>query len=103
MATQPRGRGFWRGFLTGLVVTALGLVALAIAFPLLRAPEVPEGSLQAPAGPVEPQGMAGSAPGGLLPAPAPAPLVPGLPDATTPAADAPPAGAGSPSLAGQGD
>lgn len=103
MARQPRGRGFWRGFFTGLVLAALGLVGLAVAFPPLQPPEVPEGSQQAPSAPGQPQGMAGPAPGGLLPSPAPAPLVPGLPDAAAPAADPPPAGGGSPSLADPGD
>ena len=103
MATQPRPRGFWRGFFTGLIVAALGLVALAIAYPPLRPPEVTEGSLQPPAAPDRPQQTAEPAPAGLLPSPAPAPLVPGLPDQATAADAAPPAGPGSPSLVDPGN
>jgi hypothetical protein len=95
MATQARGRGFWRGFFTGLILAVLGAVGLAIAFPPLQPPEVPEGSLQAPAAPGRPEGIAEPEAGGLLPPSAPAPLVPGLPEAGEP--EAAPSGAGSPS------
>ena len=98
MATQARGGGFWRGFLTGLIVAGVLAVAAAIAFPPLQPPEVPEGSLSAPPAPGQPQTESAPEPGGILPAPAPGPLVTGLPAPETPPVDAPPAGAGSPSL-----
>jgi hypothetical protein len=64
------GRGFWRGFSVGLVLSAVVAVVLAWAFPPLRAPEVEEGALRPPTGPSQP-GVTGrpetATPDGVLP------------------------------------
>ena len=98
MAAERRTHGFWKGFLTGLVLAAAGLLALAWLNPPrpLLPPEVDPGALEAPAAPDQPQGAAEPvAPGAqaLLP---PAPATPLIADA--PAPDPAPGAAGSPSL-----
>ncbi|HVL21499.1 MAG TPA: hypothetical protein VM422_11050 [Amaricoccus sp.] len=50
-----RGGGFWRGFLVGAVIAVAGTLALAVAFPPLRPPDVDAASLVAPGGPLEPR------------------------------------------------
>ena len=99
MATERATYGFWKGFLTGLVLAAAGLLALAWVYPPqpLMAPEIGAGALEAPAAPGQPQGAAEpEAPrsDALLPS---APAKPLIADAPAPDA-APEAGAGSPSL-----
>ena len=47
--------GFWRGVLTGLVVTLVAVLALAWVFPPLRAPEVDDAMQVAPAPPGAPR------------------------------------------------
>ncbi len=84
--------GFWRGVLTGLVVALAAALALAWWFPPLRAPEVGDELQVAPPPPGAPSG--GAAPGPLL-APAPGPLIDGMP-AAHPQDQAPEPPAGSP-------
>lgn len=91
MATPAGTHGFWRGLATGLAVAGLAALALAWAFPPLRAPDVAAEALLRPAAPEAPDRVA-AAPDptveGLLPAPAPAPLIEGLtaePSPTRPA------------------
>ena len=99
MARRTGGRGFWAGFLTGLVIVALAALALAWIYPPLQPPAVDEGVLEPPAAPGAPE-RAAAAPGPLL-TPAPGPLVDGLPSLAEPPADS--AGPGSPSLVPPGE
>jgi hypothetical protein len=101
MATPTRARGFWRGFVTGLVVAAAVGLALAFVFPPVpsRPPEVGPDATTAPAGPEPPEDTAepaGPAEQGMLPASPTKPLIEGMP--TPEVAPAVPGYAGSPSL-----
>ncbi len=60
MATERATHGFWKGILSGLVVAAAGLLALAWLYPPrpLLPPEIDPGALEAPAAPGQPQGAA---------------------------------------------
>ena len=88
--------GFWRGVLTGLVLTLVAALALAWAFPPLHAPELDDAMQTPPAPPEAPAPGASSAP---MLTPAPGALVDGLPAAPTREPGAlPPSSAGSPSL-----
>ena len=93
MARRREGRGFWAGFLTGLGIAALAGLALAWVYPPLQPPAVDAGMLEAPRAPGTPEGGPGRGP---MLAPAPGPLVEGLPGAADPPGDS--AGPGSPSL-----
>ena len=73
MAAQARSGGFWRGVFTGLVVAAVLAAALAWLFPPLRAPEIPPGTLDAPAAPGTPVGQAAPQSPGQATPPAPVP------------------------------
>jgi hypothetical protein len=95
MARRAGGRGFWAGFLTGLVIVVLAALALAWIYPPLQPPVVDEGMLEPPAAPGTPDNAA--APGPLL-TPAPGPVVEGLPSLEEPPEDGAAPGAGSPSL-----
>jgi hypothetical protein len=96
MAERPRTRGFWRGVLAGLVLSALAALVLAFLFPPLQPPEITPGTETAPDAPrapgsaVEPQVPSRE---GLLGVPPPGPLIAG-----GARADEPPSPAGSPSL-----
>jgi hypothetical protein len=93
---QRRTYGFWRGVLAGIVVTLAAVLALAWAFPPLRAPEVDDAMQVAPAPPGAP--AAAATPGPML-TPAAGPLVDGLPGAPAhPQGATPEQPAGSPSL-----
>jgi hypothetical protein len=50
MATKAATHGFWRGFLSGLVLAAAGLLALAWFYPPGRStpPEAGAGAVEAP-------------------------------------------------------
>jgi hypothetical protein len=100
MARRAGGRGFWAGFLTGLVIVVLAALALAWIYPPLQPPVVDEGMLEPPAAPGAPDRAA--APGPLL-TPAPGPVVEGVPGLAEPPEDSGAPGRGSPSLATQGD
>ncbi len=78
-----RSVGFWRGFLAGLGVAALGLLALALAYPPVPAAPpalAPEAAI-APAPPARPVSRSAPVTGVLGPA-APGPLVSDRPAAT---------------------
>jgi len=99
MAGQAGARGFWRGFLTGVVGAAVAGLVLAWRYPPVPAapPDVDPAATEAPGAPDQPgagvtEPAAPAQPDGILPAPAPAPLVDVKPEA------APGSGPGSPSL-----
>jgi hypothetical protein len=96
MARRTGGRGFWAGFLTGLVIVVLAALALAWIYPPLQPPALDADALDAPGAPEAPEGSA-TAPGQLL-TPAPGPVVDGLPSLTAPREDRAAPGPGSPSL-----
>ena len=97
MATQAT-HGFWRGFLTGLVLAAAAALALAWLYPPrpLLPPEVDAGALEAPGAPGRPEAAAEPAaprPEGALPSAPAAPAIaaspapeadPGAPDGAAP-------------------
>ena len=97
---QRGTHGFWRGVLTGLVLSLVAALTLAWFFPPLRAPVVDDAMQVPPAPPGAPAGTAPdpAAPGPML-TPAPGALVDGLPATPAhPPAPEPEGGAGSPSL-----
>ncbi|HET9069523.1 MAG TPA: hypothetical protein VFN28_12825 [Amaricoccus sp.] len=75
MVAERRTRGFWKGFLTGLVLAAAGLLALAWFYPPrpLLPPEVDPRALAAPAAPGQPDGVTAPAPAEPRSAPREAP------------------------------
>ena len=93
MAAQT-GRGFWRGFFTGIVLVAAAGLALAWVYPPVPAtpPQVAPTSLEAPPAPGQPEGVAEPATPSrqetLLPAPPPGPLIAADPGAGCGAAGA---------------
>ena len=101
---ERRTRGFWKGFFTGLLLAAAGLLALAWFHPPqpLLPPEMDAGALEPPAAPGQRDGTTGpetaaatAAAGGM---PVPVPAEPTFADLPAPAAPPEPAaGAGSPS------
>jgi hypothetical protein len=95
MARRTGGRGFWAGFLTGLVIVAVAALALAWIYPPLQPPALDDGALEAPGAPDAPDGAA-AAPEPLL-TPAPGPVVDGLPGLAAPEDDGAASGPGSPS------
>ena len=96
---RARTRGFWRGFLAGIVLAALAGLAAAWFLPPVPAtpPAVTPGSLMAPQPPDQPQAV--SEPGrpqpqgSLMPPPPPGPLI-----AVSPGPEAAPGRPGSSSL-----
>ncbi len=102
MAIRAATHGFWRGFFSGLVLAAAGLLALAWFHPPVPflPPEVSPDKLVAPGAPSQPfDPGATQMPGetGLLPAPPAKPLIKGIPTPET-APEVPGAATGSPSL-----
>ena len=87
IGTRPRGAGFWKGLVAGILVSAVVALLLAYLFPPTRylAPDVPAGGGAAPDVPGAPSAIVrprAPGAGGVLPDPARAPLI-----ATRPAAE----------------
>jgi hypothetical protein len=55
MARRTGGRGFWAGFLTGLVIVVLAALALAWIYPPLQPPALDDGALEPPGAPDAPK------------------------------------------------